>query len=141
MPTAFAVQPPFLAYSDRRPPFHDGMDEEHARIEFDCRACGATIAQNVLACLCAGDAWYENLTQDNRSEIARAFGYRMQAQGPEALAHARFPNGRRVHFCTAACPRCAGEYALAIDFHERQPTRYIGVLQGVACMASSASGT
>lgn len=116
------MKPPFLAFSKRRPPFHDGANEAHARIAFDCRVCNATIEENALACLSAGADGYAGLAEDARSHIARACG----------TQDARFPNGRCATFCTTACPQCRARYVLAIDFHEQQPARYIGVLQALA---------
>ena len=116
------MKPPFLVCSKRRPPFHDGANEEHARIAFDCRTCGTTVEENALACLSAGAAWYAGLTEGARTRIARACG----------MQDARFPNGRAATFCMTACPQCRARYILAIEFHERQPARYVGVLQALA---------
>lgn len=129
------MQSPVLTYSNARPPFHDGTGEEHACIRFDCRACGSAIAQNALACLSAGAVWWEGLPEKTRAAITSAFGCRMHEDGTGRFPDARFPNGRHASFCTVDCPHCPAKYALAIDFHELQPARYIGVLQGLARIA------
>jgi hypothetical protein len=128
------LQPPFIVYSEGRPPFHDGMDEEHARVTLVCPRCSHAVERNVLSCLSTGTEWFGALSPEDQEAVAGVFGYSMERVGPHAIPYARFPNGSHAYLCTAQCPSCQSQYVLAIDFYEKQPARYIGVLQGAASL-------
>lgn len=134
-----ALQRPFIVYSARRAPFHDGAGEEHAKVGFVCTHCGHAVESHLLSCLAAGTAWFRALLPVDRRAVSDAFGCLLEHVGPHAIPHARFPNGRPAYFCTAECAACRSKYVLAIDFHERQPARYIGLLQGAAALDTKAT--
>jgi hypothetical protein len=133
------LQPPFIVYSEGRPPFHDGMDEERARVSLVCPRCSHAVERNVLSCLSTGTEWFSALPPEDREAVAGVFGCSLERVGSNAIPYARFPNGRHAYLCTAQCPACQSQYVLAIDFYEKQPARYIGVLQGAAGLAPNNS--
>lgn len=133
------LKPPFVLYSERRAPFHDGMDEERAKVTFDCATCGRGVESNVLSCLSAGDEWFRALPAEDRQAVVAAFGVSLELVGPGAIPYVRFPNGNSACLCTTECLACQSRYVLAIDFCEMQPARYIGVLQGAAGLAPNNS--
>jgi len=132
----FDLLPPFIAYAKRKTPFHDGMGEERAELRFDCSACGQAIVRNALSCVDAGSDWFRSLPIAHQQVVADAFDCALERFGPNAIAMARFPNGRQAFCCPTVCLACRSEYVLAIEFYELQPARYIGVLQGAAVLRS-----
>jgi hypothetical protein len=133
------LQTPAVVYDALRPPFHDGMGEEHACATFQCTACSSTVERNVLSGIATGTPWFRSLPLADQEIITKAFSCTLEFTGVSALAYPRFPNGAAAHICTAECASCRSVHLLAIQFHEKQPARYIGVLQGVARLASSGS--
>ena len=133
------LQSPFLTFSERRAPFHDGMGEENAKVSFDCVTCGSTVERNVLSALAAGTKWFRALAAGDRKVVTDAFRCSLEQVGPNTIPNARFPNGSHAYLCTADCTTCQSKYIIAIDFYEKQPARYIGVLQGVAGLAPNNS--
>ncbi len=130
---------PSLEYSVTRAPFHDGMHEEGAAFRLSCE-CGQVIQRNALAAISAGTSWYRGLTREAQRHIAELFGFKFTIEGLRELPYAYMPNGRQSYFSLSSCPSCACEYLSALDFHEKQPARYIGVLQGVAPVLSPRIG-
>lgn len=122
---------PSLEYLSTRAPFHDGMNEETAAFGLDC-VCGEPIHRNALSAISSGTAWYRGLHHEAQQNIAQLFGFNFKIEGPSELPYAYMPNGHQAYVSMVRCPSCGQEQVVALDFYEKQPARYIGVLQGVA---------
>ena len=133
------VKPPVLIYAAHRPPFHDGMHEEHASATFRCTSCGSTVERNVLSAISSGMKWFRSLPLADQQTVTKAFLCTLEFVGPSAIAYPHFPNGDAAYICTAECERCQSCYLLAIQFYEKQPARYVAVLQGVAGLSPNHS--
>ncbi|WP_449465476.1 hypothetical protein [Stenotrophomonas humi] len=133
------IQLPLITYSPNRPPFHDGMNEERACAKFRCASCGGTVELNVLSGISSGREWFWALPLQDQELIARAFSCTLEFIGPKPSAYPRFPNGDAAYFCTVQCGNCRAGHVVAIEFYEKQPARYIAVLQGVAGLAPNNS--
>jgi len=133
------LQPPIIEYAAYRPPFHDGMREENACATFQCSTCGSTVERNVLSAISSGTEWFRSLSLADQETVTRSFACTLEFVGPSAIAYPRFPNGDAAYICTAECKSCQASYLLAIQFYEKQPARYIAVLQGVAGLAPNNS--
>jgi hypothetical protein len=129
------LQSPVLTVSSNNKPFHDGMNEETAAFELVCPACGTPTVRKALSAISAGERWYRSLHQEEQHEVASSFGLRFSIEGPGSLPYARMQNGRCAYFSLLACPNCSSEAVVALDFHELQPGRYIGTVQGVAAVS------
>lgn len=121
---------PSLEYLATRAPFHDGMNEETAAFAFSC-GCGTLVHRNTLSAISSGTAWYRGLHGDAQQDIARLFGFELKIEGPRKLPYAYMQNGRHAYISLVCCSSCGQDHVVALDFYEKQPARYIGVLQGV----------
>jgi hypothetical protein len=106
------------------------MNEESAAFALSCD-CGQVIRRNAPSAISAGTSWYRSLGRETQRLIAVSFDFRFTIEGPRELPYAYMPNGRQSYFTLTGCPSCGREFVSALDFHEKQPARYIGVLQGV----------
>lgn len=125
---------PSLAYSSDRKPFHDGMNEEHATFTYSCPHCGHTVLQHALQSISSGTAWFRSLQHHERQRIASVFGLVLRIEGPRELPYIYLPNSRIADVCLSRCSACDANSVTVLEFYERQPARYIGVLQGVALL-------
>lgn len=133
---------PVLSFSTHRAPFHDGMNEEEATFVFACPVCAGAVSRNVFSAISSGETWYRSLPRQDQQALAAAFGFTFSIEGPKEIPYAWMLNGRHAYFTSQACPSCGSESVAAIDFYEKQPARYVGVLEGlVSCHTQSEGGS
>ncbi len=130
---------PTLNYQPNREPFHDGMDEECAVFSIACPRCGHEATHNAFSSISSGTLWFRGLPYNEQREISRTFGLVLRLVGDQALAYCFFPNLRVAYPSQLRCDFCNTQSVVVIDFYERQPARYIGVLQGLAALRASNS--
>lgn len=113
-------------------PFHDGMHEDRVRLHVDCGNCGHKFDENLLSSLDKGKEWFRSLTESEQRYVAKEFGYKFEIVGPNSIPYVHFKNGSIAHVVNLSCPKCKALTLAAVAFYEKQPSRYIATLVGVA---------
>ncbi|PMQ05711.1 hypothetical protein DyAD56_07940 [Dyella sp. AD56] len=124
------IDEPFLQPSSNRPPLFDGMHEELATLTIQCHGCGRHLQQNVLSFVSVAGQWFRELPTNDREEIVRTFGCEVSEYDGHPIVRAH--GGGQPYFGPVLCGDCSTIHLIYLNFFEKQPARYVAVLQGAA---------
>lgn len=125
-------KPPLIKFSSSKIPFHDGMYEESALLEFNCCNCKLPLSGNLLSNISRGNEWFRKTAQSDQVYLSTLFNLKHSVEGHNHIPYARFQNGDIAYFCLLICQNCNSTNIAVIEFYEMQPARYIAKLQGLA---------
>ena len=124
-------KPPLIQFSSSKIPFHDGMHEESALLEFNCCNCKLPLFGNLLSSISLGEKWFRETAQSDQIYLSKLFNLKHNIEGPNHIPYARFQNGGIAYFCLLTCQGCNSVNISVVEFYEMQPARYIAKLQGL----------